>query len=316
MKIQPTSKDSVHKQALDWLILMNSEHCSDLDRHDFNVWLETSMHHQQAYETLRAQWEWMERFKAINFPAREAALSHRHQSPRRFYRSGIAASVLLVLGICAFLPMGWIGIPQTYMTEKGGHQTISLSDGSSIELNTDSEVRVHYNYWHRNVEMIKGEAFFTVAHNEKRPFEVRASGGHLKDLGTAFDVYIKPEQVIVAVEEGIVEVQLTEKRKLIAGQQLAYNNSGVLQTLQPKDVTELTTWRQGKLVFRDRRLDAVLTEIARYHDTHIILQDESLGALRVSGTFYTEKLNDFVGAITSILPVKVAYVTEHEIFLK
>ncbi|MGZ8172076.1 MULTISPECIES: FecR family protein [Methylobacter] len=316
MKTIPPTTDLLRTQAIDWLLRIRSENCTETERQAFNIWLEESPSHRQAYDMAQAQWEWMEPFKTMDFPARDAALRYRGKSSCRLVRYSAAASLLLVLGLSAFMPNGWIGIPHTYMAEKGARQTIKLADGSSIELNTDSEIRVHYNHWQRNVEMIKGEAFFTVAHDAERPFEVRAGSGRIHDIGTAFEVYIKPEQVIVAVQEGIVEVQASGKRELTAGQQLAFNNSGEFQALQGPDVEGLTAWRQGNLVFRDRRLDDVLAEVGRYHDTRISLQNKTLGKLRVSGTFHTAELDDTLNAIATILPVSIDHVGEHEIVLK
>lgn len=316
MKTIPPAPDVLHTQAIDWLLRIRSENCTETERHAFNIWLEESPSHRQAYETAQAQWEWMEPFKTMAFPARDAALRYRGKPPRRLFKYSAAAALLLAFSLTAFMPNGWVGIPHTYIAEKGGRQTITLADGSSVELNTESEVRVHFNRWHRNVEMIKGEAFFTVTHDSERPFEVRTGSGRIRDIGTAFEVYIKPEHVIVAVQEGIVEVQASEKRKLTAGQQLAFNGSGKFQVLQGQDVAGLTAWRQGNLVFRDRRLDDVLTEVGRYHHTRIRLQNEALGKLRVSGTFHTAELDDTLSAITAILPVNIDHVGEHEIVLK
>lgn len=316
VKTIPSSSDSLRAQAVDWLLRIRSENCTETERQALNAWLEQSASHRQAYETAQAQWEWMEPFKAMNFPARDAALRYRRKPPRRLFVYSAAATLLLGLGLTAFMPNGWLGIPHTYVAEKGGRQTVTLADGSSIELNTESEVRVHFNRWQRSVDLIKGEAFFTVAHDAERPFEVRAGNGRIRDIGTAFEVYIKPEQVIVAVQEGIVEVQTTGKRELTAGQQLAFNGGGEFQTLQGQDVAGLTAWRQGKLVFRDRRLDDVLAEVGRYHDTRIRLQNETLGKLRVSGTFHTAELDDTLNAIATILPVNIDHVGTHEIVLK
>jgi len=316
VKTTPPSPDSVHAQAVDWLLRIRSENCPETERHAFNIWLEASASHRQAYETVLAQWEWMEPFKAMNFPARDAALRYRGKSPRRLFIYSAAATLLLAMGLTAFMPNGWLGIPHTYVAEKGDRQTVTLADGSRIELNTESEVRVHFNHWQRSVEIIKGEAFFTVNHDAERPFEVRAGSGRIRDIGTAFEVYIKPEHVIVAVQEGIVEVQASGKRELTAGQQLAFSNSGEFQALQAQDVAGLTAWRQGNLVFRNRRLDDVLAEVGRYHDTRVRLQNESLGKLRVSGTFHTAELGDTLNAIAAILPVNIDHVGTHEIVLK
>ncbi|MGZ4956342.1 MAG: FecR family protein [Methylobacter sp.] len=316
MKTTPPSPDSVHAQAVDWLLRIRSENCPETERHAFNTWLEESASHRQAYETVLAQWEWMEPFKAMNFPARDAALHYRGKSPRRLFIYSAAATLLLAMGLTAFMPNGWLGIPHTYVAEKGDRQTVTLADGSRIELNTESEVRVHFNRWQRSVEIIKGEAFFTVNHDAERPFEVRAGSGRIRDIGTAFEVYIKLGQVIVAVQEGIVEVQASGKRELIAGQQLAFSNSGEFQTLQGQDIAGLTAWRQGNLVFRNRRLDDVLAEVGRYHDTRIRLQNETLSKLRVSGTFHTAELDNTLNAIATLLPVTIDHVGEHEVVLK
>jgi transmembrane sensor len=316
VKTTPPSSNSVHAQAIDWLLRIRSEHCTETERRAFNAWLEESANHCQAYEAAQMQWQWLEQFKSLDFPARDAALRYRKKSPRRMLKYSAAASLLLALGLTAFMPNGWIGIPHTYMAEKGGRQTIALADGSRIELNTDSEVRVHFNRWRRNIEMIKGEAFFTVSHDAERPFEVRSGNGRIRDIGTAFEVYIKPEQVIVAVQEGIVEVQASGKRELTAGQQLAFNGNGDFQAVQGQDVASLIAWRQGNLVFRDRRLDDVLAEVGRYHDTRIRLQNESLSKLRISGTFHTAELDNTLNAIATLLPVNIDRIGEHEIVLK
>jgi len=313
----PPSSDAAHTQAIDWLLRICSDNCTETERRAFDAWLEENTSHRQAYEAAQAQWQWMEQFKSMDFPARDEALRYRKKPPRRMLKYSAAASLLLALGLTAFMPNGgWLGMPHTYMAEKGERQTIALADGSSIELNTDSEVRVHFNHWRRNVEMVKGEAFFTVSHDAERPFEVHAANGRIRDIGTAFDIYIKPEQVIVAVQEGIVEVQASGKRELTAGQQLAFNGNGEFQAVQGQDVESLIAWRQGNLVFRDRRLDDVLAEVGRYHDTRIRLQNESLSKLRVSGTFHTAELDSTLKAIATILPVNIDRIGEHEIVLK
>ena len=169
MKITPPSSDPLQTQAVDWLLRIRSENCTETERHAFNTWLEESASHRQAYETVQAQWDWMEQFKVMNFPARNAALRYRGKSPRRLFIYSAAATLLLTLGLATFMPNGWLGIPHTYVAEKGDRQTITLADGSSIDLNTESEVRIHFNRWQRNVEMIKGEAFFTVNPRYRTP---------------------------------------------------------------------------------------------------------------------------------------------------
>ncbi len=316
MKAPHHSSNILREQAVDWLLRIRSENCTGAEHRTFEVWLAESPDHRQTYAEIEAQWQWMEPFKTMNFPAREAALCYLSKSRKRLFVYSIAATFLLAVGLTAFSPDGWLGIWQNYRAEKGGRQVITLADGSSLELNTDSEVRIHYNHWQRHVELIKGEAFFTVAHDAERSFEVRVGYGHIRDIGTAFEVYLKPNQVIVAVQEGIVEIQAMGKRELTAGQQLAFNDTGEFQDVENQDVAALTAWRQGNLIFRNRRLDDVLAEVGRYHNTRIRLQNENLGKLRISGTFHTAELNNTLNAIATLLPVKIDNIGGREIVLK
>lgn len=316
MKNMQSSLDSAHSEAIDWLLRIRSEKCTRSERRAFEDWLKQSDSHRQAYEAIEAQWQWMEPFKTMKFPARNAALRYRARSRRSLFMYGAAASILLVLGLSALNQNGWLGVTETYSVEKGGHKIIDLADGSSIELNTDSEARVHLDHWRRRVEMVKGEAFFKVKHDEERPFEVRAGKGFIRDIGTEFDVYVKSEQVIVAVQEGMVEVEGLEKRRLTEGQQIALSDRGEFQALQGSDVASVTAWRKGQLIFRNRRLDDVLSELGRYHDIRIRLQNRALGEMRVSGTFHIAELDDTLNAISAILPVKADYIGKHEVLLK
>ena len=315
MKNIPQPQDLVQTQALDWLMRNQSDSFTESERQRFNEWLNQDMSHQQAYEMLEAQWQWMEPFKTANFSARSAALKYR-KSIRQFYKYGAAAGVIIAIALGIFHPNGGLGMPHTYMTTQGEHQNITLADGSRVDLNTDTELRVYFNYWQRNVELIKGEAFFTVVHNTERPFQVQAGSGHIRDLGTAFDVYIKPERVIVAVQEGLVEVETTSKRELSAGHQLAFTDTGNFNTLQDSDIAELIGWREGNLVFHNKRLEEVLADIARYHDKRIYLKNKQLAELKVSGTFKIAKLDDMLTAISTILPVTAEPIGDHEIILK
>lgn len=315
MKNSPVPKDSVHLQALDWLIRIHSNTISEAECQVFEDWLAEDSVHTKAYMLLEDQWQWMEDFKDVDFPARTAALKYR-KSKSRLYKYIIAVIVMSVIGLGVLHPSGWIGMPHTYMTAKGENKSIDLADGSRLNLNTETEIRVHLNYWQRNVELIKGEVFFSVAHNADRPFQVQVNGAYIRDIGTAFNIYIKPAQVTVAVEEGEVEVKTASKLRLIAGQQLAFNDTGTLHKLQTINIAELAAWRSGNIIFHDKRLDEVLADIVRYQDKHIHLQNERLAELKISGTFHIAKLNDMLSAISAILPVTVQFVGDREIIIK
>jgi transmembrane sensor len=309
-------QQSTRATASEWLLRSLSPDFSNREKEQLDAWLNESKENQQLFEELQSHWNALEALKFTAFPERNAALLYRPKNNPSLWLTCAAATILLVTGLTALMPNGWLGTSRTYQVEKGSRQSIDLPDGSMMELNTDSEARIRFNYWQRSVELIKGEAFFTVEHNPERPFEVQAAGGRIRDTGTAFNVYIASNEVLVAVAEGQVEVLGAEKRLLGAGKQLAYNRNGEILMITATDTESLAAWRRGQWVFHNRRLEEVLIEIGRYHDTTIRLENNALADLHVSGTFKTSKLYDALNAITEILPVKIDFAGNKEIVLK
>src|SRR5690606_23127337 len=94
-----------------------------------------------------------------------------------------------------------------HTTEVGEHRTFSLPDGSTITLNTNSELKVTYDKDFRNIRLLRGEAHFEVARDLDRPFLVYAGNGLVRAVGTAFTVFIHdPKEVEVTVTHGVIEV--------------------------------------------------------------------------------------------------------------
>lgn len=315
--ISQTARD----QAIAWLLRLRDAPADTQSRRAFAAWLAADPSHQTAYRQVQAQWDWMEPLKQQSFRARDAALRYRptarQSSGRKWLIYAAAATVLLGVGLAIFSPQGWYGFPHSYNTGKGQRQVLALSDGSELELNTDTEVRVHFNHTQRHVDLIRGEAFFKVTHNADRPFSVRAGNLSVRDIGTAFDVYKQADRVSVAVQEGVVEMAgQGESRELKAGQQLAYGDDERFVPATANDIASATAWRQGQLIFNGRRLIEVLAEIGRYHDVQIRLPDPKLAELRVNGSFRTEQLDSMLNAVTALLPVNVKRIGEREIVLE
>jgi transmembrane sensor len=221
------------------------------------------------------------------------------------------------MGVALFSPYGWYGLSSTYLTAKGEHQIIALSDGSSVELNTDSEIQVRYRFNQRQVDLVRGEAFFNVIHNAERPFLVAVSNLTIHDIGTAFNVYKKNQKVAIAVQEGVVDVNTKlGLRRLNAGQQIAYSNDEGFESLGQLDLDASTAWRQGKLLFRGQRLADVLAEIGRYHDIEIHLPNAKIADLQVSGSFRAEQLDNMLNAVSTLLPVNIKRISEKEVLIE
>lgn len=315
---QAEHSETLRNEAVRWLLRLNSKDCADAERRAFERWLQTDEANRRIYAEVEAQWRWMDQFKDRSFRARDEALSYRppRRSLGRIAELAIAASLLAAVGLTALRPDGWYGVGETYATARGGRETVTLADGSRLELNTNTVAKVHISRWRRSVELLRGEAYFSVVHEERRPFVVKAGSGVIRDLGTAFNVYARPERVDVAVDDGSVQVEARGSRVLVAGQHLAYGRRGEFALSDDTDATQLTAWRQGQIVFRDRPLEEVLAEIGRYHDTGVRLADPGQGSLHVSGIFRTDDLESTVNTIAMTLSLRVLHPADGSIVLE
>lgn len=309
---------SVRDEAVRWLVRLRSGECAEAEREDFELWLRADEGHRKAYEDVEGHWRWMEAFRTRRFRAREEAL--RYRPPRRSIRllAGMGAVALLgaSLQFTASGSDGWYGMRTTRVTGRGEHEVVSLADGSTLELNTDTVVKTHINRWRRSVELVRGEAYFSVVHEESRPFEVKAGGGVIHDLGTAFDVRVQPERVLVAVDDGSVRVEARDSRVLVAGQQLAYTRSGEFMHVAETPIHDLTAWRRGMVVFRDRPLHEVLDELGRYRDIHVRLAESAPGTRHLSGSFRTDDLDGALRQIAATLSLRLRHAGAADVLLE
>jgi ferric-dicitrate binding protein FerR (iron transport regulator) len=114
----------------------------------------------------------------------------------------IAAALLITIGAST-----WFYVQHgTYSTAIGEQRSIRLDDGSTIDLNSQSKVRVRFSEQRRAIELLEGQALFRVAKNKSRPFVVATDNTHVRAVGTEFDVYRKTSGTVVTVLEGRVAV--------------------------------------------------------------------------------------------------------------
>lgn len=308
----------IHEQASLWASRLHSGNCSPAERRAFQDWLEQSEEHQKVYSDIEALWQDLGDIGTVAGPQVAAARAYLQKSRQSRTRSlALAASVLLAA--IAF-PYAWSWLhTETYRTEKGEHARIELADGSRIELNTDTEVRVHYSWSSRTVTLDRGEALFSVVHDSERPFQVLAAGGRIRDIGTRFDVYRQADRVSVTVLEGEVEVTWENGaavQNVSPGQRFSYDRSSQPIELAQVDAEAVAAWREGRLVFKGESLGRVLEHLGRYHDVVLQTQDPKLRSLKVSGTFPTNDLKLALDAMAGALPIEITRIDARHVVLE
>jgi len=229
--------------------------------------------------------------------ARASLGRRRRQLDRKRLFGAMAAAVALSLAPLAL----WVAQVRTvppeaeaalpaYATSVGQRMILTLEDGSQVTLNTASRLRVAYTDTERRLYLDAGQAWFKVAHDADKPFNVIAGSQQVTAHGTQFDVRLKPDAVQVLLVEGKVSVAPRHGGARAASAMLSPNDmltvdaSGV-QVRRVADTGAVEGWREGVVVFDDTPLAEAVEEINRYATRPFVLTDGRAGRVRVSGVY-------------------------------
>jgi transmembrane sensor len=192
-------------------------------------------------------------------------------------------------------------------------RTLTLADGSLVELKADAQVAVDFNATTRHVRLLRGEAYFVVAKDPSRPFVVAAERFAVRAVGTAFAVQTDAEATSVVVIEGKVQlgempsrtdgaVFARELSPLKAGQQAvaraASDGSGrvrlEIHDMSTGEIDAALAWQTMRLQFDAVPLREVVAQFNRYHSRKLVIEDEATAAIVVGGSFRADNLEPFV----------------------
>jgi transmembrane sensor len=199
---------------------------------------------------------------------------------------------------------------------------VSLPDGSNIWLNHNSSLRYPSVFGDnsRNVEL-KGEGYFEVAHNERKPFIVTAGTIQIEAVGTTFNVMAYPEEdrVETSLIDGRVELHRTGSNgKIIHMLEMKPNDLAVFQKAN-NEITNIKidddryfSWKNGKLVFNGTPMDEVARKLGRWFNVDIQINDPKLLKLTYTATFVQESLPQVLELISLMSPVSYS-ISEREL---
>jgi len=235
-------------------------------------------------------------------------MSARHRIRSAFAKSAAVVMAIAILGIGgSFFLRG--PDEQVYATQLGEHRTVTLKDGSRIEINTGSVLRISKSDG-RSVWLDKGEAYFQILHDPKHPFVVTVGNRRVTDLGTKFVIRQDADHFRVAVLEGLV--RLAAKKDDVQSLLLEPGDSatakGDLLAVKKSPVAELANelgWRHGVLVFDNATLADAAAEFNRYSSRKIVVAGAAAANLRIVGTFPTDGTDGFVDVAQHILGVRM-----------
>lgn len=204
----------------------------------------------------------------------------------------IAASVVLASFVGGLTWWYSMRAP-TFATDIGEQRSIALADGSTVDLNSKSRIRVRFTEQERAIDLLAGQGLFRVAKDASRPFVVHSDGTRVRAVGTAFDVYRRASATVVTVLEGKVEVDALALEEgegrvtdvpLVAGEQVTLT-AGRLAKPKAANVAAATAWTQRRIVFESAPLAEVAQEFNRYNARQLVIPVGELENFHISGVF-------------------------------
>jgi transmembrane sensor len=205
---------------------------------------------------------------------------------------------------------------KTIATVNNQRLEVQLSDGSFVQLNSDSEIQYFENFESDKREIrLKGEAFFSV-NKDGRPFIISTDNAVTTVLGTKFNVWSRDNETRVLVREG--NVSLSDNINSINKVFLTKDQlSKVKETLPPEaptnvDADYILGWLNGKLVFNNTPLDEIAEELERFYDRKVTLKNEELAQFSLTGSFDNQKIDSVLAKIC--LALDLSFVVNNDKF--
>lgn len=310
-KSEPTAYEIARLQdASEWLQRLNDSNAEEV-ADQWMQWCGADPLNLPAFERMQHLWNALPeaRSKTLHPPPIVNRPKHRNRL------IAMAASVALLVGVAAWFALRYSD-QEVLDTAVGEQRRITLADGSRLDLAPDSRVSTRFTLARRDVRLVRGEAFFAVAHSAIRPFVVHANSLTVTAVGTQFDVRISPSHTAVTVGEGRVTVapdvegmgsgsrSNTEIVHAGVGQRVSFSNFAQRLSVATVDPTVAGAWRDGTLQFVGEPLEDVINAINRYTAPQIVVAP-AFQQIRFTGTVSPSKVRDWLKALEQIYAVEV-----------
>lgn len=320
---RPTSGMTPRDAAAYWLARHDADPATAADP-AFLAWLEASEDHAAAWARAEAVWDRAVddlRDDPLADALRASALAARPPVwPKLLAAACVAVAVLLGAGV------GWRYLagrepsgPQVaanapaiqLATRLGERRAVTLTDGTRLDIDSDTQVAVAFDAKARRLRVVKGQVYIQVAQDTARPFSVEARDQTIVDRGTEFGVRVMPGMMSVTLAKGSVAVgpRGGTMRELKPGERLMVRD-GRPPMLQTVDVGSVLAWRDGFVEFSDTPLTDAVAEMNRHGGRKMVIADPRVGALKISGRFKLGEPERFLRTVSMLLPVRAVRVGE------
>lgn len=170
----------------------------------------------------------------------------------------------------------------TIETPRGGQYEVILPDGSKVTLNAESSLRfaVNMQHQHNRVVELKGEGYFDVAKDTRRPFIVKSDQQEIQVLGTVFNVntYHSSRNLTTLLEGSVL---VNKSQKLRPGQQAQVEAGRIV--IKDVEVNDFVDWKNNSFIFRNENLASIMERIGRWYNIEYAFKDVDVEKVLFNG---------------------------------
>jgi transmembrane sensor len=308
--------DPLLDEAIAWIVRLKTGEPTRADVDMFERWRDQSAAHADAFK--RAAW--IQRTAGIvagRLAAASAApvVEHAGRRTRGMSRRAVVGAGWAAAAVAGYAvvepPMGlWPSLRELssdFRTAKGEQRKIQLAPDVSLDLNTQTSIALRSAQGQPTIELISGEVLVSARRPTSGPLIVLAAGGQIAASEANFNAECLNGTVSVTCLDGSAVVQYSGQSAGIGkGQQIVYSRAGI-GTPSSVDSAEVTAWKAGLLVFRDRPLASVVDEVNRYRSGKIVVVSAELRQRAVNGDFEIRKLDSFVAQVQRLFGARATW---------
>ena len=302
---------SIEHQAQVWLVYLYSNSADNEGRELFLQWLKRSPSHVKAYKEIESIWRDVPLTRNLSLRTIEKNKAQRKKNQTLWYGLSLAASFLLcVLGYNFF----GANTSQTlyFSSQIGEVRTIILPDKSRVTLGASSSLEAEFNNKKRNVKLQSGTAYLDVKHINNRPFNVLIAKNKVTVVGTEFEVRRLKNNVRVSVTEGTVKISSVGSTSalnevLSLGERIELSDNALLISKGEFDYKNASAWKNGRLVYVDEPLSAIMEDVNRYRNIPIIINSNELSKMSFTVSFSATETDKLLNALKTLEGVSITY---------
>ena len=313
MKRDAPIAPAIVEQASEWLMLQWGGELKGEQRQAFARWQAADPEHRRAWQRLQ---QLQHTLGGVPADSARAVLRDTPDTQRRAALKLLG--LLLVAGGSGYLVQRsepWQAAFAELRTATGEIRHMTLSDGTQLDLNSDSAVDLRFSATERRIRLIRGEVLLTSGHDASRPLIVETPAGDVQALGTRFAVRELPDGSRVDLYEGRLRVTPLQGTPvhMQAGDSLWFNARQ--STALPAVSANAGSWTEHRLVAERQPLGEFVAQLSRYRPG-LLRCDQAVSKLLLTGVFPLNDTDAILAALERSLPVHVQAVTRYWVTIK